>query len=82
MRARRVEADLGHHLLEQLAVFALVDGSALAPIISTPYFSSTPVWCSAIAVLSAVWPPRVGSKTKPSGSTFAPSAMIFSTIPA
>ena len=35
--------------------------SKLAPIISTPYFSRTPFSCSAIAVLSAVWPPSVGS---------------------
>ena len=37
--------------------------SGLAPIISTPCFSSTPVLCSAMAVLSAVWPPSVGSRT-------------------
>ena len=36
--------------------------SALAPIISMPYFSSTPLWCKAIAVLSAVWPPSVGAE--------------------
>ena len=36
--------------------------SKLAPIISTPYFSSTPFSCSAIAVLRAVWPPSVGSR--------------------
>ena len=34
---------------------------ALAPISSTPYFSSTPFSCSAMATLSAVWPPSVGS---------------------
>ena len=34
----------------------------LAPISSTPYFSSTPASCSAIAVLSAVWPPRVAQQ--------------------
>ena len=34
--------------------------STLAPISSTPYFSRTPGSCSAIAALSAVWPPRVG----------------------
>ncbi len=33
----------------------------LAPISSTPYFSSTPASCSATAVFSAVCPPRVGS---------------------
>lgn len=35
--------------------------SMSAPISSTPYFSSTPDSCSATAVFSAVWPPRVGS---------------------
>ena len=33
--------------------------SMLAPISSTPYFSSTPFSCRATAVLSAVCPPRV-----------------------
>ena len=46
----------------------------LAPISSTPYFSSTPVSCSAIAVFSAVWPPRVASSA--SGRSLA---MIAST---
>jgi hypothetical protein len=32
----------------------------LAPISSTPYFSSTPLSCSATAVFSAVCPPSVG----------------------
>ena len=36
---------------------------ALAPIISTPYFSSTPPRSSAIAVFNAVCPPSVGSRT-------------------
>lgn len=49
--------------------------SMLAPISSTPYLSSTPASCSATAVLSAVWPPRVGSSA--SGRSLA---MIFSTI--
>ena len=35
--------------------------SAVAPIISTPYFSSTPILRSDSAVLSAVCPPMVGS---------------------
>ena len=35
--------------------------AALAPIISTPYFSSTPCWCNSIARFKPVWPPRVGS---------------------
>ena len=34
--------------------------STSAPISSTPYFSRTPLSCSAIAVLSAVCPPSVG----------------------
>ena len=46
-----------------------------APISSTPYRSSTPASCSATAVLSAVWPPSVGSRA--SGRSLA---MIFSTI--
>ena len=49
--------------------------SALAPISSTPYFSSTPDLASETAVLSAVWPPSVGSSA--SGRSLA---MIFSTI--
>ena len=48
--------------------------STLAPISSTPYFSRTPLSCSAIAVLSAVWPPRVASTA--SGRSLA---MIAST---
>ena len=46
----------------------------LAPISSTPYFSSTPRSCSAIAAFSAVWPPRVGSSA--SGRSLA---ITFST---
>jgi hypothetical protein len=34
--------------------------SMFAPINSTPNLSSTPASCSATAVFSAVWPPRVG----------------------
>jgi hypothetical protein len=37
---------------------ALSMTSALAPIISTPYFLSTPEASRASAVLSAVWPPH------------------------
>ena len=48
--------------------------SMLAPISSTPYFSSTPCSASAIAQLSAVWPPRVASSA--SGRSWA---MTFST---
>ena len=39
---------------------ALSIASALAPISSTLNFLSRPSRCSAIAVLSAVWPPMVG----------------------
>lgn len=34
-----------------------------APISSTPYFSRTPFSCRAMAAFSAVWPPRVASRT-------------------
>ncbi len=54
---------------------ALSIASASAPIISTPYFSSVPSLNSAKAVLSAVWPPIVGSTA--SGRSFA---MILVTI--
>ena len=46
----------------------------LAPISSTPYFSSTPASASAMAAFSAVWPPRVASSA--SGRSFS---MTFST---
>ncbi len=45
-----------------------------APISSTPYFSRTPASASAIAVLRAVWPPRVASSA--SGRSFS---ITFST---
>ena len=48
--------------------------SMLAPISSTPYFSSTPASSRAMAALSAVCPPRVASSA--SGRSFA---MTFST---
>ena len=54
---------------------ALSMTSALAPISSQPYFSSTPMASSFSAVFSAVWPPMVGSRA--SGRSLA---MIFSTI--
>ena len=41
---------------------------ALAPIISTPYFSSTPRLSNSMARFSAVWPPRVGRSA--SGRSF------------
>ena len=40
-----------------------------APISSTPYCSRTPFACSAIAALSAVWPPSVASSA--SGRSFS-----------
>ena len=48
--------------------------SGFAPIMRTPYFSSTPSSCSFIAQFSAVCPPSVGS----SASGFS-AMMIFST---
>ena len=47
---------------------------SFAPIISTPYFASTPCLWRSSAQFSAVWPPIVGSTA--SGRSFA---MIFST---
>ena len=44
----------------------------LAPISSTPYSSSTPLWASSTARFRLVWPPRVGSSA--SGRSFS---MIF-----
>ena len=41
--------------------FGLGDHVGAAPIISTPYFSSTPCWARSIARLRPVWPPSVGS---------------------
>ncbi len=49
--------------------------SRLAPISSTPYFSSTPWSARSSAQFSAVCPPMVGS----SASGFS-LAMIFSTV--
>ena len=48
--------------------------STFAPMSGQPYFSSTPLSCSAIAVFSAVCPPRVARTA--SGRSFA---MIAST---
>jgi hypothetical protein len=53
---------------------AISMASRLAPIISTPYFSSTPISSSASAVLSPVCPPMVGSSA--SGRSFS---MILAT---
>ncbi len=52
--------------------------STLAPISSTPYLSRTPASCSAIAVLSAVWPPRVASRA--SGRSLAMIASTTSVV--
>jgi hypothetical protein len=49
---------------------------ALAPIISTPYFFSTPLLCKAIAVLSAVWPPSVGKSTSLCGTEVEAEAAL------
>ncbi len=54
---------------------ALSMASAVAPIISTLYLSSTPILRSDSAVFSAVWPPMVGSSA--SGRSLA---MILATI--
>ena len=54
---------------------AMSMASALAPIISTPYFSRTPARSSASAVFSAVCPPIVGSSA--SGRS---ASMILATI--
>ena len=56
-----------HRVLELHAVLGLLDGRrSLAPIISTPYFSSTPCRCRSSAQLSAVWPPT-GRLSRASG---------------
>ena len=47
---------------------ALSIEAADAPIISTSYSSSTPIFLSDKAQLSAVWPPIVGSSAKPPGA--------------
>ena len=49
---------------------------SFAPIISTPYFASTPFLCRSRAQFSAVWPPIVGSTAIVGPRSFA---MIFST---
>jgi hypothetical protein len=66
---------------------AFLIAATLAPISSTPYFSSTPFFARASARLSAVWPPSVGriasgrslamiasTTSGTSGSTYVPSA--------
>ncbi len=69
---------------------ALSIASAVAPIISTSNFSSTLIflpfssvrlfWLSESAQFSAVWPPMVGSRAKPPGSTLRSFSMILATI--
>ncbi len=54
---------------------ALSMASAVAPIISTLNFSSTPIFLSDRAQFSAVWPPMVGRSA--SGRSFS---MILATI--
>ncbi len=71
----RFDADFGHRVAEFQPVLGAVDDLGLAPISSTPWRASAPFAASCIAVLSAVWPPMVGS----SASGFS-RAMIFSTI--
>jgi carbamoyl-phosphate synthase small subunit len=56
------------------AVDAPVDGSP----VETPYFSSTPWSCSAMAQLSAVWPPRVASSA--SGRSLAMTLVTYSGV--
>ena len=52
--------------------------SMLAPISSTPYFSSTPALSRSIAQLSAVWPPRVASSA--SGRSLAITFSTYSAV--
>jgi hypothetical protein len=57
---------------------AILIERALAPINSTPYFSSTPVSDNFIATLSAVWPPIVGRSA--SGFSFAITISTYSGV--
>ena len=59
---------------------ALSIASAVAPIISTSYFSSVPIRRSESAQLSAVCPPIVGSSAKPPGMTLRSISMMRVTI--
>jgi hypothetical protein len=57
-----VEADLLHRLLEELAVLGLADDRRRRRRSSRRCtWRAVPRSCSLMAVLSAVWPPRVGS---------------------
>ena len=53
-----------------------------APISSTSYVSSTPASAIAIAVFSAVWPPRVASSASTGKAARRWSASTFSTYSA
>ena len=72
---RAFQADLGHGLAEQQAILGLVDRLGVGADQLDPNFSSRPSRCSAIAVLSAVWPPMVGRMA--SGLSFS---MILATM--
>ncbi len=71
---RDLDAEVGHALVEELAVLAALDDVHVAADELTPYFSSTPDLASSTAVFRPVWPPRVGKSA--SGRSFA---MTFST---
>jgi hypothetical protein len=66
------------HSLNSMRSSARRITSALAPISSTPYFSRAPLSATASAVLSAVWPPSVGSSA--SGRSFAMILMTASAV--
>jgi hypothetical protein len=53
---------------EFLAVLGLLDDRDVGASSSTPYFSRMPLSATLIAVLRAVWPPRVGRRA--SGAPF------------
>ena len=57
----RLEPDLIHRLAEQLAVFGLVDGLGVGADHLHAEFLQHADRCRLSAVLSAVWPPMVGS---------------------
>jgi hypothetical protein len=64
-RARHIESDLQHRLLEQLAVLGLVDRLAgFGADHFHPVLSPAPRARSSIERFSAVWPPSVGSSAE------------------
>ena len=69
------EPDLGHGLAEQQAVLGLVDRLGVGADQLDAELLQRPSRCSAIAVLSAVWPPMVGRMA--SGRSFS---MILATM--